>query len=198
MSVVLLFVSQSYFRLFLEITKMTNWVWYESELPDGVRETNTGRLENEESGRIVYLCDGAYRNVDGRRYAGYGIFGGPNFYEYQVDDSNWPTNNTAELKGVLNALEHAFDNQELTFVEVLTDSEYATKSLNNYIYKWRTNNWKTVHDYPVANQALIEKCMEYVDNYNVEVRWIPRQQNRIADKLAKLARDGETGYLSNW
>ena len=121
-------------------------------------------------------------------------------YEYQVDDSKWPTNNTAELKAVLNALQYAFDNQELTFVEVLTDSEYATKALNNYIHKWRSNscNWTTADGYPVANEPLIEECMEYMDNENVVVRWIPRGQNRIADRLARMARDGETDYCSNY
>ena len=133
--------------------------WSPKELPDFVRVTKTGRLEDTMNKKIVYLCDGSYTRKGMQRYAGCAFFGGPLMFESWDDDSEWPTSNTAELNSILHAMEVAIFDEQLTNVEILTDSEYACKALNNYCFKWRENGWINSAGDPVANQTLIKNCL---------------------------------------
>ena len=140
--------------------------------------------------KIVFLCDGSYTRKGMQRYAGCAFFGGPLTFESWADDSDWPTNNTAELNSILRAMEVAIFDEQRTNVEILTDSEYACKALNNYCFKWRENGWINSAGDPVANQTLIKDCLHLMDEHKVVLEWIPREENRIADRMAKCARDG--------
>ncbi|RZC37914.1 RNase H and/or RVT 3 domain containing protein [Asbolus verrucosus] len=88
------------------------------------------------------------------------------------------TNNIAELRACTRATEKAIEN----------DSEYVVKCMNEWICKWKNNNWKTISTYnDVKNKDLIDDLGELCEL--IEVKWehIPCCENMVADKLAKQA-----------
>ena len=180
--------------------------WKELFLPDDV-QLKVGRyygmieglsrekhllLENEQ-GRNVFFVDGAFRrHENGRRDSGCAYFCGPNMYDAWADNADRPTNNTAELGAILGALKSANGFP----IEIRTDSKYAFEALTKHHYKWRQNGWINCESKPVANQQLIEKCLRWIEHKDVQLKWIPRNQNTIAHRMARRARDGmyETEY----
>ena len=77
-------------------------------------------------------------------------------------------------------------------ISLLTDSQYAVKCITVWPEKWRLTaqndrTWLNVKGQPVANQDLIKrilKTMWYAGIW-VNFRFIPREDNQIADELAK-------------
>ena len=161
------------------------------DLPDGIELNEDGRLEDEE-GQLVYLTDGACR-YNGKPYAeaACAYFSGPACYRSWDDTADPPTNQTAELRAILGAVKKAIRLGEDN-ISLLTDSQYAVKCITVWPEKWRQTErndgtWLNVKGQPVANQALIKrilKTMSYAGIW-VDFRFIPREENEIADRLAK-------------
>lgn len=87
-------------------------------------------------------------------------------------------------------------------VKIYTDSQYACKSLNEYVHKWRRCGWVTSRGQPVLNRNLIERVMFHVERHrkvrSLRVEHVPGHagitENERADHLAGEARKG---HLSN-
>jgi ribonuclease HI len=113
--------------------------------------------------------------------------------------STRPTNQRAEIYAIIIALEQALIKyNNLTFrpildVTIMSDSKYAIKCINEWIYKWCANGWKTSAGYEVANRDLIERMSELDDEIrecgDVRYTFIPRTENEIADEACNEAMD---------
>ncbi len=110
------------------------------------------------------------------------------------------TNNQAELSGALAALKlvnlKVFDMPVL--VNVVCDSNYVVQGINEYIYTWMRNGWKTAAKKPVANRELWEDLWAANDNLSHRAQFVWTQAhtkrltldaryNAIADELASAA-----------
>ena len=167
--------------------------WYRDfDLPDGL-SYNNGRLKDEK-GRMVYLTDGACRN-NGRRNAkaGCAFFSGLKNWNSWNDPADPPTNQTAELRAILGAARNAIKRRERN-IKILTDSKYAVDCLTLWVKDWRrkakknkTKTWMNALGQPVANQGLIERILKTMKFGRLwaDFGHIPREENGIADRLAK-------------
>lgn len=87
--------------------------------------------------------------------------------------------------------------QKAEAVELYTDRESVTDDTQTNRYKireWRKNKWKNYEGKDVKNSDLLDKIdktrikLEGVVRGGVSIRWIPRKQNRTADKLSKAGK----------
>lgn len=71
------------------------------------------------------------------------------------------TNNQMELLAVIVSLRRIVTNHcKGDTYEVYSDSAYVVNSINNnWIYRWRLNNWKTSKGDDVKNRELWEECI---------------------------------------
>ncbi len=88
------------------------------------------------------------------------------------------TNNVAEYKGLLAALEYALRNHYLR-VHVLTDSELLSRQLEG-VYKVKNPTLKILHE-----QA--ERMIARLESFSIE--HVRRERNQEADRLANQALD---------
>ncbi|KAF2774431.1 ribonuclease H-like protein [Teratosphaeria nubilosa] len=119
-----------------------------------------------------------------------------------------PTNSRAEITAIILALETALDGSdspaERPFLDVTihSDSEYGVKCMNEWIHEWRRNGWVSSKGWEVKNRDLIERASSLEDQVKefgaVTYKYIPREQNRKADKCCNDALDEmevEMGYV---
>ncbi|PFH49677.1 hypothetical protein AMATHDRAFT_62646 [Amanita thiersii Skay4041] len=112
-------------------------------------------VELDESGYDVVYCDGACRR-NGRNgsFAGIGVWWGPddprNISERCPGEQ---TNNRAELIAIARVLEVAPKTK--TPLLIKTDSQYSINCFKVWLHKWKSNNFKTAHGYPVKNLKVI-------------------------------------------
>lgn len=115
------------------------------------------------------------------------------------------TNNRMEMIGVIQALRIA---QKINFISnnlngnglsandsneksilLFTDSTYVKNGIEQWIHKWKTNNWKTSQKSPVKNQDLWIQMSNYNDSMNVKWNWVKghsgNELNDIADSIAR-------------
>lgn len=92
------------------------------------------------------------------------------------------TSNTAEYHGVLRALEEA-KRQGAKRLEVVADSRLTVGTLSGRMQARAPHLVALVKRIRVAEAALDE----------VKYRWVPREQNKVADTLASLAIEEKTG-----
>lgn len=163
-----------------------------------------------DEGTLIVYTDGACSS-NGQADAQAGIAGyfGPNS-RYNLDEALCPhckpqTSQFAELfaigetlhqvhNTVLNDLEDdASERREVEDVVVVTDSAYAVGCLSEWITKWRTNGFKNCKGNPVEHGDLIQDLDDLLnhlsENHGVSVRFwqVPREWNRVADRMAKRA-----------
>ncbi|CAD6504390.1 BgTH12-06120 [Blumeria graminis f. sp. triticale] len=115
-----------------------------------------------------------------------------------------PTNQRAELTGMIIALEEAIERHRnlrkapMLSVRIFTDSKYVIGCLNEWLQKWRLNGWTNAAGRMVANRDLIEKASNLVDELNkvgtVEYVWIPREENFEAREACNEVLD-EANYI---
>lgn len=97
------------------------------------------------------------------------------------------TNSISELYAVkhalniLNGLNLSNDDNYI----ILSDSKYVVESLTNWIHKWKKNNWLRADKKPILHKDLISEIYDLIIKLNISIKWIPREKNTIADKLAK-------------
>ncbi|KAJ6571846.1 ribonuclease H1 [Mycena capillaripes] len=110
-----------------------------------------------------------------------------------------PTNQRAELAGVIMALELAterraqLDNDPFFILTIHTDSRYAIGCLTEWLARWINNGWINARGLEVVNRDLIERASDMIDEIHnggrVDFVWVPREQNEEADRLANEACD---------
>jgi ribonuclease HI len=102
------------------------------------------------------------------------------------------TVNAMELTAVVQALNAL--KQAGSSVQLLTDSNYVVRGVNEWLSDWIKRGWKNARGEQVANLYLWQQLKTLLDQHTVTLIWIPRGQNAQADELAqsaRLAKDSE-------
>jgi len=95
-----------------------------------------------------------------------------------------PTNNTAELQAVIEAIRLAM-RYPVTHLHIMSDSEYVRKGLTKYVNTWQKNNWTKSDGQPVANQDYWKELLD------VEREW--KAADRTLDLVWVKGHSGEPG-----
>ncbi|KFY23967.1 hypothetical protein V493_05533 [Pseudogymnoascus sp. VKM F-4281 (FW-2241)] len=119
---------------------------------------------------------------------------------YRLPEYPPPTNQRAEITAIIITLRQAIYKHETldTYprldVKICSDSDYAVRCMNEFVYKWVGNGWITAAGMPVKNQDLIKEAVRCHDELKklgrVRIRWIPRGENQEADQLCNDILDG--------
>jgi len=95
------------------------------------------------------------------------------------------TNNRMELMAVIRGL------GELTrrsSVEIISDSQYVLKGLDEWLDGWKAKGWKTAAKKPVKNQDLWQRLDELRSEHDLSFTWIRghagHAENERCDQLA--------------
>ena len=93
-----------------------------------------------------------------------------------------------ELVAVIQALRYVDQNSR---IKLFTDSKYVMQGIQEWILKWKTNDWKTANKKDVKNKDLWMDLDELVELHNIDWIWVKGHSgdfgNEIADKLATSA-----------
>ena len=107
------------------------------------------------------------------------------------------TNNTAELYALHQALliaERKLNSDAGDKVQILSDSSYSLKAMNEWAARWKRNGWRRRDGEEVANQALIATMFEQFSAIRDGVTLVHVkghagiEGNELADRLSFLAR----------
>ena len=156
-------------------------------------------LKSKKHDIIVVYTDGSCMGSGKNIKCGYGI----HFPNKELPDIGKPfkhtplTNQRAELYAIYKALKNI--TKKLTFeqIHIYSDSEYSIKSMTIWIKNWKSNNWKTANNKPVANQDIIIKIDKIMEKHKGKIKFTHVMAhtkktdkhsigNDIADKLAKF------------
>ncbi len=95
------------------------------------------------------------------------------------------TNNRMELMAVISGLETI---KKPSKVKVITDSQYVSKGMTEWITKWIEKNWRTAAKKPVKNADLWQKLLDVSDPHEVSWQWVAghagHPENEECDRLA--------------
>ncbi len=98
------------------------------------------------------------------------------------------TNNRMELTAAIEGLRAL---KEPCAVEVITDSQYVMKGINEWVPDWKTRDWRTKAKKPVMNRDLWEELEQQVARHTMKWVWTRghslHDDNNRADLLASLA-----------
>ncbi len=142
--------------------------------------------------RLSIYCDGACSGNPGRSGSGLAIY----------EDEKLPilmygaadvmgTNNTAELKALLKALELAVDSL-YEKVAILSDSKYSIECVVKWAYGWKANGW-TKKGGDIKNLDLIKTAHALYDDIKDKVvishvrGHAGVEGNELADRMAVIA-----------
>lgn len=149
---------------------------------------------------IKIYTDGSLRRTKAGIISGYGIY----FPNKELNNVAAPftkepiTNNRAELYAIYQAILRVVRRIPFDKISIYTDSEYSQKSINEWMPKWKKNNWKNSKNKPVENQDILMKIDKYMSRHNIQVIWIRSHtgaqdqdsiNNHMADRLANKGAD---------
>lgn len=106
------------------------------------------------------------------------------------------TNNVGELTAAITALNWCKEHPEITHISIFADSEYVVKGTNEYLEKWKNNNWLKQDRTLIANDNLWKEhsaLLEYYKEKGVKVTidWVRAHNgehgNEIADRYSTVA-----------
>ncbi len=96
------------------------------------------------------------------------------------------TNNRMELTAAINSILHFKDKKDLN---IYTDSKYLKDGIENWIYNWKNNGWKTANKKPVKNKDLWTKLDQEIVKHNIKWNWVKgHANNEFNEKADVLAR----------
>lgn len=138
---------------------------------------------------IIIYTDGSCIRNPGSGGAAYIILAGNQMKKDAIWVGENVTNNQCEMIAAVKALE-ALPYTGCT-VTLHSDSQYLTKGFTeNYVEKWKANDWKTVKGGAVKNQNLWEKLDELNNLHKINWVWIEghdgNKYNEECDKMARL------------
>ena len=91
-----------------------------------------------------------------------------------------------ELTATIKALKYLKLKSNIT---IFTDSKYVIDGINNWILKWKHNNWKTANKKEVKNKELwldLYKCISF---HSADWKWVKGHSgdpfNEEVDKIAR-------------
>lgn len=95
------------------------------------------------------------------------------------------TNNRMELMAVIMALETM---KRPTCLEIVTDSQYVKRGVEEWMPRWKRNGWQTADRKPVKNRDLWERLDSALGAHQVRWKWVRGHaghvENERADRLA--------------
>jgi len=96
------------------------------------------------------------------------------------------TNNKMELIGVIEGLKVL---KEPCIVNVISDSTYVVKAINEWLENWEKNNWKTASKKPVKNVELWQEYIKVSKPHKINAFWVKghagHEHNERCDILAR-------------
>jgi len=103
----------------------------------------------------------------------------------ESSDRQKTTNNQMELTAIIEGIKWA-DKNDYLHVNIYTDSMYAHDGINDWMYKWRKNNWKKKKGLRL-NAELWKQIYSLVFNVSVNCYWVKghdgNKWNELADSL---------------
>ena len=83
-------------------------------------------------------------------------------------------------------------------ITIFTDSKYVIDGINNWILKWKHNNWKTANKKEVKNKELwldLYKCISF---HSVDWKWVKGHSgNPLNEEVDKIAREEAEKIISS-
>lgn len=164
------------------------------------QDENQPPKKKKEDEILNIYCDGSAKdNGKPNCKAGFAVFFGKgdkrNFSQEFYDN---PTNNRAELYGILKSLEIIIENGDIhNHKEIIihSDSEYSINCVTRWVIGWKKNAWKTQKNTPVENQHLIKSIDTLLLKHkHVSLHHVPAHTNEkdihsinndYVDKMAK-------------
>jgi len=143
----------------------------------------------EQNTDIEIYCDGACLGNPGPSGSGVVIYNGETKVYLAGGFNSNGTNNTAELKALLKALQIA---AEAGNTIIHSDSQYSINSITKWAISWKNNNW-TKKSGEIQNLEIIREAHElYIGiKDKVEIKYVKGHSgvegNEIADRLAGVA-----------
>ncbi len=149
--------------------------------------------------QVSIFTDGACR---GNQYAnakgGYGAIIIANGNKTKLAQGYSDTsNNRMELRAVIASFKCL---EQPATVELFSDAKYICDAFNqNWVEKWKRNDWRTANRKPVKNYDLWQELLLLIENYDVIWTWVKghngHPENEQVDELACMAAD--SGNLLN-
>lgn len=110
-------------------------------------------------------------------------------YHEQSGSEPQTTNNRMEIMGVLKAVEFALENK-CTEIEIISDSQYVVKGINEWSLNWKRNNWMKKDKgqwISVKNSDLWKELDRHRGKFSI--RWVRghdgNEFNEVADQLVR-------------
>lgn len=133
---------------------------------------------------LTIYCDGACYPINPGGTAAWGIYAvlnGQHDYSAHgvVGSGNEMTNNVAEYVAVIRAL-HFAELHQNDRITICGDSKLWVNQLSG---KWRIKNGR-YRSYALQAKKLLKKLRG--GNYQIALKWIPREENARADELSKI------------
>ena len=137
---------------------------------------------------IKIYTDGACKGNPG--IGGWGALLVHNEQSIEIFDGELETtNNRMELKAVIEALNHASSMND--DVQIYTDSSYVQKGIQEWIYNWKKNGWRSSNKKPVKNQDLWQELDTLNSSLKVEWFWVKGHAGHPGNERADfLANEG--------
>ncbi len=144
-------------------------------------------MNTDSSKYIDIYTDGACSGNPGK--GGWGVYLKIDNEEIEFNGSqDNTTNNRMELTAVIEALKYLKNKSN---INLFTDSKYVMQGIEEWIYNWKKNNWKTSRKEPVKNKELWIELDKLVSLHNIQWKWVKGHSgdygNEKADYLATTA-----------
>ena len=138
---------------------------------------------------VIIYTDGACRGNPGP--GGWGALIKFDTTEKEIfGGQNNTTNNQMELTAVIESLKTL---NEPCNVHITTDSKYVMNGIEEWIIKWKKNNWKNSNKKEVKNKELWIHLDSEVKKHKITWSWVKGHAghygNEIADSLANKGID---------
>lgn len=144
--------------------------------------------------KIIIYCDGGCRgNQFEHNIGGWGVL---MTYKNNTKELHGgtkdTTNNIMELTSCVEGLK-SIKNKDIP-IEVVMDSQYVIKGINDWVSGWIKKGWKTSQKKPVENKELWQQLVELKNQFK-DIKFIKckghsdNEGNNRADELANIAMD---------
>ena len=136
--------------------------------------------------------DGACKGNPG--IGGWGVFIKKENYQSDLYGFDLKTtNNRMELQAVIEGLKSIHQKKNVT---IITDSQYVKNGINQWIFNWKKNGWKTAAKKPVKNMDLWKELDGLLEDRSVLWEWVKGHSGNPGNERAdRLANKGINNYL---
>lgn len=97
------------------------------------------------------------------------------------------TNNQMELLGAIKSLDKITSiikrNSLIDSVQIYTDSQYVKNGIQEWIFNWHRNNWRTANGKPVKNQELWKELHNLNSIINPLWSWVKGHSDNLYNSI---------------